>query len=75
MICPECQKQGLRSRVTPGPIVTTLMYCPPFYDEDGKYHSHDANSSSTSYSCSNGHCWTEVSQPTCWCGWPDKPKT
>ena len=72
MICPECKEQGLRSCVTPGAGTSTLMYCPGYYDEDGRYHSHDLNTSSTSYSCSNGHRWTEVGKPIrCWCGWPE----
>ncbi len=39
MICEECKKQGLKSRVTPGHGSSTAMYCAPFYDEDGKYHA------------------------------------
>ncbi len=31
------------------------MHCPSYYDEDGKLHNHDSNTSSTSMSCSNGH--------------------
>jgi len=50
------------------------MYSPPFYDEEGKYHDHDPNSSSTSYSCSNGHTWAESSRSSCWCGWPNDTK-
>lgn len=75
MFCPECKKEDRKSRVTPGFSSSTMMYCPPFYDEDGRYHVHDVNQSSTEYSCSNGHRWTEVSRPSCWCGWPQpKPK-
>ena len=49
------------------------MWCQPFYDKDGKYHDHDMNSSSTDYSCSNGHKWSSSSGPReCWCGWPNK---
>lgn len=71
MICEECKKHGLKSCVTPGHGSSTTLYCPPFYDEDGKYHSHDSNTSSYSYSCSNGHRWTASSGPIpCWCGWP-----
>lgn len=73
VICSECQKQGLTSYVYPGISTSTLMWCQPFYDKDGKYHDHDMNSSSTDYSCSNGHKWSSSSGPReCWCGWPNK---
>lgn len=52
--------------------MTTAMYCQPFYDEDGKYHHHDANTTTTEYRCSNGHQWTERTTGNCWCGWPNK---
>lgn len=69
MICPECKKQGLKSKVYIGGSTSTLMYCQPFYDKEGKYHDHDYNSHTTTYSCSNGHHWTESPPNTCWCGW------
>ena len=53
MICPECKKEGKKSIVYPGYGSTTLMYCQPFYDENGKYHHHDMNTTTTPYSCSN----------------------
>jgi hypothetical protein len=53
--------------VYPGMSTTTLMYCPPFYDEQGRYHHHDLNTTTTGYRCSNGHEWTESNQPKCWC--------
>lgn len=72
MICPECKAENKKSRVYAGPSSSTCMHCAPYYDEDGKHHYHDINTSSTSYSCSNGHEWSESSQGSCWCGWPDK---
>ena len=69
MICPECKKEGLKSRVYVGPSTSTLMYCEPFYDEDGKLHIHDLNMRTTNYSCSNGHTWSENHSGKCWCGW------
>ena len=69
MICKQCQSQGLKSRVYPGPGMSTAMYCPAFYDEDGRYHNHDLNTHSTHFKCSNGHEWNENSVNTCWCGW------
>ncbi len=65
MKCLECQKQGLKSIVTPGHGLTTAMYSPPFYDEDGNYHHHDPNTTTTSYSCSNGHHWTKRTKESC----------
>ncbi len=70
--CPGCKKQGLKSKVYPGLSSTTLAYYPPFYDEEGNYHNHDGNTTTTEYTCSNGHKWTEETTGSCWCGWPDK---
>lgn len=72
MKCPECQKSGLKSRVTNEGSSSTLMYCAPFYDEEGRYHNHDSNIITTLYLCSNGHYWNEKSKRSCWCGWPNK---
>lgn len=69
MICPECKEQGLKSKVYPGMSMTTAMFCQPFYDEEGNLHHHDFNTTTTEYSCSNGHHWTEKSSGECWCGW------
>ncbi len=73
MVCDECKKAGQKSFVYPGASSGSLLYCKPFYDQDGKLHDHDSNTSSTSYSCSNGHHWTVASGPRkCWCGWPEQ---
>lgn len=74
MICPKCKKKGLKSRVFPGTGTTTLMYCQPFYDEQGQYHHHDSNVNTMEYECSNGHHWTEQASGECWCGWPNNKK-
>jgi len=74
MICPVCTKKRLKSKVYPGISLTTLMYFPPFYDEEGKFHDHDNNRITTNYACSNGHQWTEKITRSCWCGWPEKEK-
>lgn len=74
MICPQCRDAGEKSCVTEGPSMRTLMYCPPFFDEEGKRHTHDSNTSRTDYSCSRGHRWTETSKGSCWCGWPTEHK-
>lgn len=69
MICEKCKEQGLKSRVYTGCGMTTLMYCPPFYDEEGKHHTHDSNTTTIQYECSNGHKWSDKKSGSCWCGW------
>lgn len=72
MKCPECVKEDEKSTIQVGGMITTSMAWTPFYDEDGELHSHDPNTSSTSYSCSRGHKWSESYQHKCQCGWPRK---
>lgn len=70
MICERCKEQGLKSRIYGGVGYTTAMYCQPYYDEDGKYHHHDMNSSSSHYNCSNGHSFTVSHEKSCSnCDW------
>ena len=69
MKCPECVKEGKKSTVAVGMSMTTCMYFEPFYDEEGKYHNHDGNRTSTEMRCSNGHSWVHGSTGSCWCGW------
>ncbi|GAH86400.1 unnamed protein product [marine sediment metagenome] len=61
MRCPECEKNGLKSKVYVGTSSTTLLASYPYYDEEGNYHCDDPNTITTSYSCSNGHSWSESS--------------
>lgn len=65
MKCPVCIEKGLKSNVYPGVSMSTLMYCAPYYDENGKYHSHDMNRHTTNYNCSHGHTWSESSTGIC----------
>lgn len=67
MKCPECVKNNQKSIMSVGTSMTTLMYSAPFYDEEGRYHSHNPNTTTTEYSCSNGHRWRESVKPKCWC--------
>jgi hypothetical protein len=69
MICPICEQEGKKSKVYGGHGMRTLMYCQPWYDEEGKYHDHDSNVSTTEWRCSNNHQWTERISGECWCGW------
>lgn len=69
MICEECQKLNKKSTIAIGNSMMTAVYYKPFYDENGKYHNHDANKKTTGYSCSNGHNWSVSIRGSCWCGW------
>jgi hypothetical protein len=51
--------------VRAGSGTRTLAYAAPFYDEDGVYHDHDPNVSSSTLTCSNGHKWAESSKSPC----------
>ncbi len=72
MKCQECSKQGMKSFVYPGTSTTTLIYCPLHYDEEGKLHNHDLNTTNSSFRCSRGHVWWEKIKKSCWCGWPNR---
>ena len=63
--CPQCNEADIRSTVTGHDESTTLLMDYQYYDEDGRYHSHDPNWTSSDYRCSNGHQWTERSQNGC----------
>lgn len=65
MFCSECKKQGLKSEIYIGGSFTTNMFVNPFYDEEGKYHIHDINTTATNYVCSNGHKWVELKHCRC----------
>jgi len=69
MKCPVCVNEGLKSKVYPHFGFVAAAYYPPFYDEEGRLHNHDANVSATDYECSHGHQWTETTRGSCWCGW------
>lgn len=59
MRCPECVEAGLRSKVYVGSSATTLMSVLTYYDEEGRLVVDDPNTTTTQYSCSNGHRWAE----------------
>ena len=70
LICPKCKELGMKSMVTGGGGARTMMYCAPYYDEDGNYHNHDRNSTGYSYRCSNGHVFCISKYMACpTCGW------
>lgn len=65
MRCPKCSEEGREHCVYPGAIFKTLMYCPPFYDENDVYHHHDMNHKTQRCRCSNGHSWVMTWVPRC----------
>ena len=71
MQCPECVKEGMRSRVFPQGSSITLMSSQPFYDEEGTYHNHDGNIIKEAYLCSRDHRWNKRFNRPCPAGdWP-----
>jgi len=65
MKCPVCVKLGVKSTLQGGAGTTTLMYCPPYYDEDGNYHNHDSNTTTSGWTCSNGHRFVTEGHGAC----------
>lgn len=53
--CSICLYEGHRSTVQQGPCMSTLVYCPPYYDEDGKLQIPNCNPITCSMTCSRGH--------------------
>lgn len=72
MICPECQKEGLESKVYENLYsgMKTLLYCSPYYDEKGAYHHHDSNRTTLRFICSNKHQFEKITYGKCIsCDW------
>lgn len=65
MKCAACVAAGTPSQVRVGGQMATCMGFSTFYDELGRYHSHDPNLITTQYSCSNGHIWSESHKAKC----------
>jgi len=62
VICPECKRAGMKSKVYIMGSTSTLMAVNPYYDEEGNYHSGDPNWRTTRYNCSNGHLFTRATR-------------
>lgn len=58
MVCQVCITEGKKSTVNILSSSTTLMNSVSYYDEDGVLHTHDMNTTTTDYICSNGHKFT-----------------
>ena len=65
LICPVCQEDNQTSKVTEQGSSTTCLYCEPFYDEEGNYHNHDRNTTTTVFKCSNGHTFVRKGHAGC----------
>src|ERR1700681_3898152 len=65
MICPKCKELGQKSTIHGGMGMVTCAYYPPYYDEEGIFHSHDGNLHSSINTCSKGHRITAVSTGKC----------
>jgi len=65
MICPRCKELRLKSKVYDHGGRKTLMSHSPYYDEEGKYHSHDPNTVTYDYACSKGHRFTHSYRGDC----------
>lgn len=65
MICPKCKEEGNTSKVYSGYGMTTCAGTMSYYDEQGKYHYHDSNITTSQATCSNGHRITMKSSSKC----------
>lgn len=63
--CPICLRLGLRSRIYVPSMVsrTAMLGSTAYYDEDGIFvPAVDPNITTSQWSCSRGHKWTEKEQ-------------
>ncbi len=64
--CPECDSLALTAEL----VTKTLMRCPSFSDDEGKWHTHDGNTTTAAFICRKCGCeFQEISRGSCWCGW------
>ena len=57
--CPFCVKLGQRSTVERGWTTRTLLATYEYWDEQGRHEYVDNNTTTTNYTCSRGHHWTQ----------------
>jgi len=66
MKCPECVASGQTSKLYPQGSTSTLMgWSGPYYDEQSEFHSHDPNTVTSGYTCSNGHNFGQSRKRPC----------
>lgn len=60
MKCPKCIKADKKSVVTQGATMVQAVHIPTQWDEEGRLIQPTKHAGSrTTYSCSEGHTWTE----------------
>jgi hypothetical protein len=64
-VCETCVAGDQRYSVTAGSVYTTAMATQQYWDEEGRYHFHNMNTSSQEFYCSNGHRWAEERKNYC----------
>lgn len=64
-ICEECHLLGQKSRVTQGYSRSTLSMPHSYWDEEGDFHTHNNNVTTTEYRCSKGHVWVGKTSLSC----------
>lgn len=70
MKCPVCIEQKTQSTVQSGGSSVTLLGSPAVsFDKEGRRHSHDNNTTTTTYTCGLGHNFVVSYRGVCWCGW------
>lgn len=65
MKCPQCEAEGIKSTIDDRHGWTTSMGVARFHDEDGRYHVHDRNRTTTDLRCSKNHDLRLVSRKGC----------
>lgn len=66
MRCYYCMDEGKKSTLTELGCMSTLMGGgQQYWDEDGKPHRHDPNTTTTNYRCSEGHQYKEKIRGAC----------
>ncbi len=59
MVCPECKKEGRKSKVFAGSPVR-LIAARGYWDEEGSFVWKDPEVYICSFYCSNEHSWVEI---------------
>lgn len=74
--CPFCTSRDDRSAVFVDCTIKTALAVSHYYDEAGRWHMHDPNTTSIVYHCAANHVWRDEKRDRCWCGWtPDVTRT
>lgn len=60
MRCPNCTETGAAHTVTQGAERSTMVRHGGHWDAQDVYHDHNPNTYTNSYTCSNGHAWTQA---------------